>query len=79
LELRLDLPAGIGLSLVRNQVEELLYALFRGVELNLLIKGNNYCLNGHVNVIQVSAFCLPSKLLYSVSQKNINIPRNQLN
>lgn len=54
LEVRLELPAGIGISLIRNQCEELIYALFKGVELTLLNKNENYQLNGHVNVIQVS-------------------------
>lgn len=52
-EVHLDLPAGLGISLVRNQCEELVYALFKGVELNLVQCENKYQINGHVNVIQV--------------------------
>jgi hypothetical protein len=53
LEVRFELPAGVGISLIRNQCEELIYAHFKGVELTLLNKNENYQLNGHVNVIQV--------------------------
>jgi hypothetical protein len=61
LDLQVQMPAGIGISLIGSQCEELVYALFSGVELNLLKQGNNYQLNGHVNVVQVesnNSFCL---------------------
>ncbi|KAI6183494.1 hypothetical protein M3Y97_00495100 [Aphelenchoides bicaudatus] len=53
LDIHLDLAAGLGVSLVRDQAEELIYVLFKGVELNLMKKNNNYQLAGHVNAIQI--------------------------
>lgn len=60
LETRLEIPAGLGISVVNNQHEELLYALFKGVELTVINTDNTYQMTGSVAVIQVN-----NQLLYA--------------
>ena len=52
-KLHLVLPAGVGLSLVSAQAEELIYARLCGVEAQLCESKGTYTLSGYVNVIQV--------------------------
>lgn len=52
-EASMVLPSGIGISLVNNAHEELIYARLQGVQIHVEKKQKTYQLNGHVNQIQV--------------------------
>lgn len=49
----LFIPAGIGVSVISNRDEEIIYLLFRGVKMHLLKQDNNYQFNTHVDCVQV--------------------------
>ncbi|KAI6181931.1 hypothetical protein M3Y98_00882500 [Aphelenchoides besseyi] len=51
-DVRLEMPAGAGISLVNGQNEELIYARLRGVELLVVKKNQSYQLSGYVNAVQ---------------------------
>lgn len=49
----LYIPAGIGISIINKQNEELIYFLFYDVKMHILKQDINYQLTIHVNKIQV--------------------------
>ncbi|KAI6238683.1 Ricin B-type lectin domain-containing protein [Aphelenchoides fujianensis] len=52
LDARLEMPAGVGVSLVSGQSEELVYAHLRGVELVVMRAGATFQLSGYVAAFQ---------------------------
>uniref|UniRef100_A0A1I7RJH0 Ras-associating domain-containing protein n=1 Tax=Bursaphelenchus xylophilus TaxID=6326 RepID=A0A1I7RJH0_BURXY len=60
MEVRLEVPAGLGISVVNNQSEELIYALFKGLEFTVMKTDSTYQMTGSVSVIQID-----NQLLYA--------------
>uniref|UniRef100_A0A915ER72 Fragile site-associated protein C-terminal domain-containing protein n=1 Tax=Ditylenchus dipsaci TaxID=166011 RepID=A0A915ER72_9BILA len=48
----LDMKAGIGVSLINNAHEELIYLRFKGVKMHVLKQADTYQFNGHVDTLQ---------------------------
>lgn len=51
----LDMRAGIGVSLINNSHEELIYLRFRGVTMHVLKHEGTYQFSGNVDTVQVCA------------------------